>query len=74
MKRVLLDTHVLIWALRDQERLDRETRKLLEDPSTDVLFSAVSIWEVAIKARLGRADFKTRPDSSLTCRCITAIP
>lgn len=59
--RLLLDTHVLLWALADHERLDLTTRALLEDAETDVLFSAASIWEIAIKAGLGRADFAVRP-------------
>jgi len=60
--RLLLDTHVLLWATRDPGRLDRETRHVLEDDANDVLFSAASIWEIAIKARLGRADFASRPE------------
>lgn len=59
--RLLLDTHVLLWALAEPERLDPATRALLEDADADVLFSAASIWEIAIKARLGRADFAVRP-------------
>lgn len=39
------------------------TRTLVEDPANEVLFSAVSIWEIAAKAALGRADFDARPDS-----------
>jgi PIN domain nuclease of toxin-antitoxin system len=59
--RVMLDTHVLLWSLAEHNKLDRNTRALLEDPSVDVLFSAASIREIAIKARLGRADFPLRP-------------
>src|SRR5207302_2057183 len=59
---LLLDTHVLLWALAAQKRLDRQTRALLEDSANEVLFSAASIWEIAIKSRLGRADFGVRPD------------
>ena len=58
---VLLDTHVLIWALSAPGKLGREARALLESPRAHVLFSAVSIWEIAIKARLGRADFRFSP-------------
>lgn len=58
---MLLDTHVLLWALGEPDRLDAATRALLEDADTEVLFSAASIWEVAIKARLGRADFAACP-------------
>ncbi|MDN3568590.1 type II toxin-antitoxin system VapC family toxin [Paeniroseomonas aquatica] len=60
--RLLLDTHILLWALDKPARLDGGTRALLEDPANEVLFSAASIWEIAIKARLGRADFPVRPD------------
>lgn len=60
--RLLLDTHVLLWALGDPARLDSRTRATLEDTANQILFSAASIWEIAIKAGLGRADFGVRPD------------
>jgi PIN domain nuclease of toxin-antitoxin system len=50
--RVLLDTHVLLWALLDPERLTRRERKLIDD--SEVLVSAASIWEIGIKNALGR--------------------
>jgi PIN domain nuclease of toxin-antitoxin system len=59
--RLLLDTHVLLWALATPERLAPAIRDQLEDPANTVLFSAASIWEIAIKARLGRADFPSSP-------------
>jgi len=59
--RLLLDTHVLLWALIDTRRLDRSTRELIESAETDVLFSAISILEIGIKFRLGRPDFKVPP-------------
>ena len=55
--RVLLDTHVLLWALAEPRRLDGETRATIESGDTEVLFSAASIWEIAIKSGLGRSDF-----------------
>ena len=61
--RLLLDTHVLLWALGDPGRLERTLRDIVEDPAHDVLFSAASIWEIAIKAALGRADFSVRPEA-----------
>ena len=61
--RLLLDTHLLLWALGDPDKLDAATRDLVEDPANQVLFSAASIWEIAIKAGLGRADFAVRPDA-----------
>ena len=51
--RVLLDTHVLLWALGEPRRLDAETRSTIESSDTEVLFSAASIWEIAIKSGLG---------------------
>ena len=55
--RVLLDTHILLWALAEPRRLDRGTRATIESGDTEVLFSAASIWEIAIKSGLGRSDF-----------------
>jgi len=61
--RLLLDTHLLLWALGAPDKLDGETRDLVEDPTNEVLFSAASIWEIAIKAGLGRSDFMVRPEA-----------
>ena len=58
---LLLDTHVLLWAAGEPERLSRSTLEMLEDPAVAVTFSAASIWEVAIKNGLGRADFSVDP-------------
>ena len=49
----MLDTHVLLWMLGGQ-RLSREARAAIADPSNDVLLSAASVWEISIKADLGR--------------------
>ena len=59
--RILLDTHLLIWAVADPDRLDKKTAAELEDPANDVLFSAASIWEIAIKYQLSRPDFAHEP-------------
>lgn len=56
--RLILDTNVLIRALIDPARLSAETRAVLEDPEHEVFFSTASVWEIAIKFALGRADFK----------------
>ncbi len=61
--RLLLDTHLLIWCLDSPQRLDMTTRAAIEDNGNEVLFSAASIWEIAIKTALGRADFKVRPEA-----------
>ncbi|MGA7867626.1 MAG: type II toxin-antitoxin system VapC family toxin [Stellaceae bacterium] len=59
--RVLLDTHVLLWALAQPHRLDEETYATIENGANEVLFSVASIWEIAIKAGLGRRDFAVKP-------------
>ena len=60
--RILLDTHILLWALTEPDRLGQRVRAEIEYQANDVLFSAASIWEIAIKSRLGRIDFPVRPD------------
>ncbi len=56
--RLLVDTHLLLWAAARSGRLSREARRLLEDPANEVFFSAASLWEIVTKAALRRADFK----------------
>ena len=56
--KLLLDTHLLLWAAGQSGRLSAEARKLIDDPSNELLFSAASLWEVVIKSGLGRDDFK----------------
>jgi PIN domain nuclease of toxin-antitoxin system len=54
---LLLDTHLLLWAAVSPERLPPGLADEISDPSNELVFSAASIWEVAIKSGLGRADF-----------------
>ncbi len=56
--RLLLDTHLLLWAVASSERLSPEARSLIEDPANDVYYSAASVWEIAIKSTLRRKDFR----------------
>lgn len=56
--RLLLDTHLLLWATARSRRLPKEARGLLEDPRNEVYYSAVSLWEIAIKLGLRRLDFR----------------
>lgn len=48
--RLLIDTHVLIWALEGSSRLGNKARALLKDPEHEHWVSAASVWEIAIKA------------------------
>ena len=56
--KLLLDTHLLIWAAIGSDRLSAKARKSIEDPINELYFSAASLWEIAIKNGLGRADFQ----------------
>ena len=56
--RLLLDTHLLLWAAASSKRLPDEARDLLEDAANEIYYSAASIWEIAIKSSLGRTDFR----------------
>jgi PIN domain nuclease of toxin-antitoxin system len=55
--RILLDTHILIWALLGSRRLPAEAGAALTDGRNEVFFSAANIWEIAIKRQLRRVDF-----------------
>jgi PIN domain nuclease of toxin-antitoxin system len=59
--KLLLDTHVLLWAAGQPEKLSESARSLLRAPENSLFFSAASIWEVVIKRSLGRTDFKVDP-------------
>ena len=54
MPRLLLDTHVLLWALEDSQALSVDARRSIADTRNEVFVSAVSIWEMEIKRSLGK--------------------
>ncbi len=56
--KLLLDTHLLIWAADSIERVPTDARALMADPENELLFSVASIWEIAIKHGLNRPDFQ----------------
>jgi PIN domain nuclease of toxin-antitoxin system len=84
--RVLLDTQLLLWSLADANRLPARARQIID--AAEVYVSPVSIWEVAIKASLGKlkADprqvlsaleptgFLSLPISGEHCACVTDLP
>ena len=59
--QLLLDTHLLVWAMGEPERLDPALVRLLEDPMNTPVFSVASLWELAIKRGLNRPDFQLEP-------------
>jgi PIN domain nuclease of toxin-antitoxin system len=56
--KLLLDTHLLLWTAGQPDRLPAAALELIDAPTNELLFSAASIWEVAIKRALGRNDFR----------------
>ncbi len=56
--RLLVDTHLVLWAAAGSRKLPKEARRLLEHPANEVFYSAASLWEIAIKAALRRIDFR----------------
>jgi PIN domain nuclease of toxin-antitoxin system len=56
--KLLLDTQLLLWAAGHPERLSAATRSMINDAENQLVFSAASLWEVAIKTGLGHADFR----------------
>jgi PIN domain nuclease of toxin-antitoxin system len=56
--KLLLDTHLLLWAAGEPRRLSKQARRLIDNADHELFFSPASLWEVVIKNGLGRADFK----------------
>jgi len=59
--KLLLDTHIVLWAAGQPEKLSKSARTLLTTPENDLFFSVASMWEIVIKRGLGREDFKVNP-------------
>jgi PIN domain nuclease of toxin-antitoxin system len=59
--KLLLDTHLLLWAAGQPEKLSPAALTLIEAPENQPVFSAASLWEIAIKSNLGREDFVVEP-------------
>ncbi len=52
--KYLLDTHILLWATTNSDKLSQHARNIIANPENDIYFSTVSIWEIAIKTGLGK--------------------
>ncbi|WP_029146765.1 type II toxin-antitoxin system VapC family toxin [Methylophilus sp. 5] len=66
--KLLLDTHILLRAAEGSNQLSNTAKLLIEDPENQLYFSSASLWEIAIKNTLGRADFKVDP--AVLRRCL----
>jgi PIN domain nuclease of toxin-antitoxin system len=61
--RLLLDTHIALWAVTDDPRLSTKARDMIVDPANEVCVSAASVWEIAIKHALARGGPNDMPIS-----------
>jgi PIN domain nuclease of toxin-antitoxin system len=59
--KVMPDTHLLLWTAGEPGKLPKAAREIICDPANELFFSAVSIWEIAIKRGLGRPNFQANP-------------
>lgn len=59
--KLLLDTHILLWAAGQPDKLPSTARSLLLAQENHLYFSSASIWEVVIKSTIGRDDFRVDP-------------
>lgn len=66
--RILLDTHCWLWIGAEPRRFKPTARELLEDPGNELMLSAASSWEIAIKFGLGRLPLPEPPESFITSR------
>jgi PIN domain nuclease of toxin-antitoxin system len=62
--RLLLDTHIALWAMADDHRLPAKAADLIADPANDVFVSVASLWEIAIKHALARGKPNDMPISA----------
>lgn len=59
--KLLIDTHLLLWAAQGVEHLPMDARTVMGEPENELFFSVASLWEIVIKCGLGRQDFKVDP-------------
>jgi len=59
--RLLVDTHLLLWASEASPRLPQVARKMISDPTNELIFSVASIWEISIKHAKGLSSFHAHP-------------
>jgi len=60
--RVLLDTHTFLWWITDSRRLSSHAREIISEGDNELLVSAATGWEIAIKAQLGRIQLPNKPE------------
>lgn len=72
--RYLLDTHVLLWWLSDARALGKSARSAIDDPANEILVSAVTAWEIAIKRAVGKLDSPADLEEQILSSHFTPLP
>ena len=72
--KLLLDTHILLWWLDEENKLSRNTVKLISSPSNTILVSAVSIWEIRIKEQVGKLELPKNFSQILSQQSFEHLP
>lgn len=67
--RYLIDTHVLLWAIRGIDKLSDKAEKILGNPENDIIVSSVNFWEISIKHRTGKLDISPKTPDELPIAC-----
>jgi len=60
--KLLLDTHIFLWLITNDPQLSGKARFAIEDGNNDVFLSVVSVWEIAIKYKLGKLPLPQAPE------------
>ncbi len=63
--KLLLDTHIFLWLIDDDQRLSEQYRQAIQNPNNEKFLSVVSIWECVIKHQIGKLDFPSSPETYL---------
>jgi PIN domain nuclease of toxin-antitoxin system len=71
--RLLLDTHIWLWALLEPERLSPVVRAALASPDSELWLSPISVWEAHLLAERGRVELDITPDEWVA-RMVDALP
>ncbi len=62
MKSYLLDTHSLLWAIFQPEKLGNQALSILENPKNTVMVSCITLWEISLKYSMGKLQLGCKPD------------
>jgi PIN domain nuclease of toxin-antitoxin system len=63
--RILIDTHIFLWLIKDDKRLSDQFCQEIQDLNNEIFLSVISIWECVIKYQVGKLSFPSSPETYL---------